>query len=277
MTTELTAGVDGVAGAVPGDAGSGDAGPIGTGSRGTRVLGALTLVGLALLAFLALVASPADAEMGDTVRLMYVHVPVVTAAYLGVLLATVGSVLVLWKGSEWWDLVSAAAIEVATVFTALTLATGMIWGRPTWGVFWVWDARLTSTAMLLLLMLGYLAVRRTTDDPAARAKRSAVVGLLLLPNVVIVNRSVEWWRSLHQDPTLITLDPKIDGLQLFTLVFGIALASVLFVWLLVHRFRLAWLQQRAEEADLGIAIAARRAEAVDAGAGGGPRRGEGAS
>jgi heme exporter protein C len=267
VTTELTAGVDGASGPVPRGDGPGDDGPIGTGSRGTRVLGALTLAGLVLLAVLALVASPADAELGETVRLMYVHVPVVTAAYLGIVLATVGSVLVLWKRSDWWDLVSASAIEVATVFTALTLITGMIWGRPTWGVFWVWDARLTSTAMLFLLMLGYLAVRRTTDDPAARAKRSAVVGLLLLPNVLIVNRSVEWWRSLHQDPTLITLDPKIDGLQLFTLVFGIAVASVLFVWLLVHRFRLAWLQQRADEADLGIAIAARRAEAVDTGPG----------
>jgi heme exporter protein C len=236
--------------------------PVGTGSGGTRVIGALVLAGVALLALLAFVASPADAELGETVRLMYVHVPVVTAAYLGIVLATVGSVAVLWKRSEWWDLVSASAVEVATVFTALTLVTGMIWGRPTWGVFWVWDARLTSTAMLFLLMLGYLAVRRTTDDPTTRARRSAVVGLLLLPNVLIVNRSVEWWRSLHQDPTLITLDPKIDGLQLFTLVFGIAVASLLFVWLLVHRFRLAWLAQRAEEADLGLAIAARRGEAA---------------
>ncbi len=254
MTTELTA--TSTEGARP-ERAEAD-GPVGTGSGGTRVLGLVTLAGIALLAFLALVASPADAELGETVRLMYVHVPVVTAAYLGIVLATLGSVVVLWKKSEWWDLVSASAIEVATVFTALTLVTGMIWGRPTWGVFWVWDARLTSTAMLFLLMLGYLAVRRTTDDPASRAKRSAVVGLLLLPNVLIVNRSVEWWRSLHQDPTLITLDPKIDGLQLFTLVFGIAVATAIFAWLAVHRFRVAWLEQRVEELDLGLAIAERR-------------------
>jgi len=116
--------------------------------------------------------------------------------------------------------------------------------------------------VLFLLLLGYLAVRRTTTDQVSRATRSAVVGMLLLPNVVIVNRSVEWWRSLHQDPTLITLDPKIDGLQLFTLVFGIATATLLLVWLLIHRFRVAWMAQRVEAHELDDAIAVRRAEAV---------------
>jgi heme exporter protein C len=240
-----------------------DPGPAGTGSRTTRVLGTVLLVAVTLLAVLALVASPADTELGETVRLLYVHVPAVSAAYLAILITTVGSVAVLWKRSAWWDLVAGSAAEIATLLTALTLVTGMIWGRPTWGVFWVWDARLTSTAVLFLLLLGYLALRRATVDPGARATRAAVVGMLLLPNVVIVNRSVEWWRSLHQDPTLLTLDPKIDGLQLFTLVFGIATATLLVVWLLVHRFRVAWLASRVEARELDDAIAARRAEAVE--------------
>lgn len=239
-----------------------DPGPHGTGSGATRALGLVTLAAVAALAVLAFVASPADREMGDNVRLIYVHVPVVVSAYLAILATAVGSGMFLWKRSRWWDLVAASCAEVATLFTALTLATGMIWGRPTWGVYWVWDARLTSTAVLFLMLLGYLAVRRTIIDHDVRGKRSAIVGLLLLPNVFIVNRSVEWWRSLHQEPTLFKLDPTIEGLQLFTLVFGMATAILVMVWLVVHRFRLAWLQDQVELTDLDLAIDARRAEAA---------------
>jgi heme exporter protein C len=235
-------------------------GPIGTGSGGTRVIGALTLVGIALVAVLAFVATPADSDMGDTVRLIYVHVPIVSVAYLGILLTTIGSVLFLWKKSEWWDLVAASSAEVSTVFMGLTLVVGMIWGKPTWGVYWVWDARLTSTLVLFLFLLGYLAVRRTSLDPLVRGRRSAIVGLLLLPNVVIVNRSVEWWRSLHQEPTLLRIDPTIEGLQLFTLVLAMAVTAGLFVWLSLHRFRLAWLQDQVDRQWLEDAIDERRSE-----------------
>ncbi len=217
--------------------GSNGAAPTGTGSGGTRLLGAVTLVGLAVVVFLAFVATPADSDMGDMVRLIYVHVPVVSIAYLGIVAATIGSVMFLWKKSAWWDLVAASTAEVSAVFMGLTLVVGMIWGRPTWGVYWVWDARLTSTLVLFLLLLGYQAVRRTSVDPLVRGKRAAIVGLLLLPNVVIVNRSVEWWRSLHQAPTLLRLDPTIEGLQLFTLMFAMAVVGVMFVWFAVHRFR----------------------------------------
>jgi heme exporter protein C len=237
-----------------------ETGPVGTGSGGTRVLGALTLAAVGLLFFLAFIASPPDARMGENVRLIYVHVPVVTAAYLGILATTIGSVMFLWKRSQWWDLVAASAAEVSALFTALTLVTGMIWGRPTWGVYWVWDARLTSTAMLFLLLLGYLAVRRTAVDTVIRGKRAAIVGLLLLPNMIIVNRSVEWWRSLHQEPTLFRLNPTIADLQLFTLVFGIVTALLVFAWLVIHRFRLGYLQDQLDRQDLVHAIDERRAE-----------------
>lgn len=234
--------------------------PIGTGSGGTRVLGAITLVGLAVAAFLAFVATPADRDMGESVRLIYVHVPIVSIAYLGILAATVGSVMFLWKKSEWWDLVAASTAEVSAVFMGLTLVVGMIWGKPTWGAYWVWDARLTSTLVLFLFLLGYQAVRRTSVDPVVRGKRSAIIGLLLLPNVIIVNRSVEWWRSLHQEPTLLRLDPTIEGLQLFTLMFSMAVVGVMFVWFAVHRFRLAWLQDQVDRRWLADAIDERRSE-----------------
>ncbi len=235
-------------------------GPRGTGSTGTLIFGAAILAGLALLLFLAFVGTKPDTSLGETMRLMYAHVPVVIAAYLGIMATTFGSVMFLWKRSQWWDLVAASAAEVSALFIALTLFLGAVWGKPTWGVWWVWDARLTSTAMLLLLLLGYLAVRRTSDDPQVRGKRSAIVGLLLLPNVIIVNRSVEWWRSLHQDPTLFRVDPTISDMQMFTLVFGIAVACALFLWLLIHRFRLAWLQDRVEAEGLDDALVERRAE-----------------
>jgi heme exporter protein C len=217
-------------------------------------------VGIALVVFLAFVATPADSDMGDTVRLIYVHVPVVSIAYLGITATTVGSIVFLWKKSAWWDLVAASTAEVSAVLMGLTLVVGMIWGKPTWGVYWVWDARLTSTLVLFLLLLGYQAVRRTSVDPLVRGKRSAIVGLLLLPNVVIVNRSVEWWRSLHQEPTLLRLDPTIEGLQLFTLVLAMVVVALLFVWLAVHRFRLAWLQDQVDRRWLVDAIDERRSE-----------------
>ena len=242
-----------------------DAGPTGTGSKGTRILGAITLAAIALGAYLALVSSPPDENMGDAVRLLYLHVPVVTVAYLTATLVTVASVMYLWKRTAWWDVTAAACGELALVFTCLTLVTGAIWGRPTWGTFWVWDPRLTATAMLALLLLGYLAVRRLPGDQVSRARRSAVVGLLVLPNVFLDNRAVTWWRSLHQGTTILeTLQPKIHDQMAFALVFNIVVGLLVGTWLLVHRWRLAWLEQQAEAAELDEAIAERRAEGAPA-------------
>ncbi|MDY7099618.1 MAG: cytochrome c biogenesis protein CcsA [Actinomycetota bacterium] len=234
--------------------------PVHTGSRFTRVFGILTAIGLALLALLGLVLSPADQLMGDSVRLMYVHVPSAITTYTGVAIATVGSIMYLRKRSEFWDLVAASAVEIGLVFCGLTLVTGMLWGRPTWGVYWVWDARLTSTALLFLLLLGYLAVRQVPADPHTRSKRSAVVALLAAVDVPIVHYSVDWWRSLHQPASLSRLDPTLDGLMLFTLVFGIVVFNMLFVWLLVHRFRVEWLAERVASVGLDRALDERRAE-----------------
>jgi heme exporter protein C len=254
-------GPDGVGGVGLGDAA--DPGPGGTGSKGTRVLGAITLAAVALGAYLALKSSPPDQNMGDAVRLLYLHVPVVTVAYITATMVTVASVMYLWKRSAWWDVTAAACGELALVFTCLTLITGAIWGRPTWGTFWVWDPRLTATAMLALLLLGYLAVRRLPGDLSSRARRSAVVGLLVLPNVFLDNRAVTWWRSLHQGTTILeTLQPKIHDQMAFALVFNIFVGLLVGSWLLVHRWRLAWLEQQAEVAELDEAIAERRAEGV---------------
>jgi heme exporter protein C len=244
------------------EAGTAPAPPSGTGSLATRILGFTILAGCALLAWLAFVVSGPDTELGDTVRLLYVHVPSAITAYLACFVCAAGSAMYLWKRSEWWDMVAGASGEIATVYAALTLVTGMLWGKPTWGTYWQWDARLTTTLMLFMLLLGYLALRKTSFDPEVAARRAAIVGLLLVPNIIVVNRSVEWWRTLHQKTTLVRLDPQIEGWQLFTFFYAWVLMIFVFAWLLIHRFRLAWLELQASGVDLTEAIEARRAEAV---------------
>jgi heme exporter protein C len=240
------------------------AAPTSTGSPATRVLGIASLAGVVLLVLLGLWWTPDDVVQGDAVRILYIHVPSATMAYTGCFITTLGSLIYLWKRSQWWELVAYAAAELAAVFTAVTLATGMLWGRPTWGVYWVWDARLTSTAMLFLLLLGYLAVRRLPADYSVRAKRASIVGLLLFPNVLIVRQSVTWWRTLHQDASLLNngLGATIEGLMLFGLFVGFVVFGLIFAWLLVHRFRVAWLEEQVAGQGLDAAIAERRAEAV---------------
>jgi heme exporter protein C len=236
-------------------------GPASTASPATRVIGLLALAGVALLVLYGLVISPADREMADSVRLMYVHVPSATYLYLGCFVTTVASGLWVWKRTPGWDALAEAGAEVGLVFAAITLLTGSLWGRPTWGTYWTWDARLTSTAVLTALLVGYLALRRLDLDPDARSTRAAVLGLLLVPNVIVVNRSVEWWRSLHQESTLVRLDPTIEGDMLTALMVGFLAIGLVFTWLMIHRFRVAWLEQQAERVDLEEALAARRAEA----------------
>ena len=231
-----------------------------TGSRTTRVLGALTLAGFAAVLLLALVVSPPDQVQGDAARLIYVHVPVAIVMNLAFAVTATGSVMWLWKKSRWWDTAAAAAAEVGVVFTGLTLLTGMIWGRPTWGVYWTWDARLTSSLLLFLMYLGYLVVRRLPADMEVRNRRAAFVALLAFIDVPIVYFSVEWWRSLHQTATL-SLNTTISGSMLFTLCVSIVVFITCFLWLLVHRFRVAWLEDEAELSGLAAAIDERRAEA----------------
>jgi len=235
-----------------------------TSSRGTRLLGGLTLAGLGLLLGFTFLWSPADRVQKDAVRLMYVHVPTAIVAFTACFVTTVASAMWLRRRSEGWWVLGAASAEVALVFTGLALLTGSIWGRITWGTYWDWDPRITSTTMLFILLVGYLALRRIDSEAGGAAPggaRSAIVGLLLFPNVVIVHFSVDWWRSLHQTATITRLDPTIEGTMLFTLMLGIVVFTMLFAWLLIHRFRLGWLEERAGATGLDDAIVERRAEA----------------
>ena len=237
-----------------------------TGTRATRVIGVLALLGVPLLLLLGLVTSPPDVTMGDSVRMMYVHVPSAWLAYLAFGVTALCSLLYLWKRTRslTLDRFAGASAEIGVLFTGLALVTGMLWGRPTWGVYWTWDARLTSTALLFLLFLGYLAIRRLPAPPEVRAKRAAIAGLIAFVDVPIVHLSVDWWRSLHQDATVVRrdLNAELDGTMLFTLFFGLFVFTLIYVWLLLHRQRQLWLEDHQGQTSLDQAIAERRAEAT---------------
>jgi heme exporter protein C len=166
--------------------------------RSSALLGLVALAAVAAAQALGFVTSPPDRDMGHLQKIMYVHVPAAWNAFLAFFVVAVASVHYLWLRRERSDLLAASAAEVGTVFTALTLVLGSIWGRPTWGVWWTWDPRLTSTAVLLIIFVGYLALRSFADDPDRRARWSAAVGILGALNVPIVYMSVKWWRTLHQ-------------------------------------------------------------------------------
>ena len=200
--------------------------------------------------------------MGELVRIMYVHVPVAVACYLAFFVTAAASVMYLIRKTDGWDTLAAASAEVGVVFTILTLATGSIWGHIAWGTWWEWDPRLTSTLLMLVVYVGYLALRRAVIDPVVRAKRAAVVGLVAFANVPIVHYSVDWWRGIHQPATISRLDPTIDGMKLFALMFGMVVATAVYAWLMIHRFRLQYAENQLEAKGLDLALTERRAEAA---------------
>ncbi len=232
-----------------------------TGSRATRVVGVAALVFVGLLLLFGLVLSAPDASQGDAVRLFYVHVPsAIVSLYIAFSITFVGSIIYLRKQSTFWDLLAGASAEVGVVFLGLTLITGMLWGKPTWGAYWTWDPRLTSTAVSMILYLGYLVVRRLEMDPVARSRRAAVIGIVSFANLIIVRYSVQWWRSLHQTSTLDPRDTQISGLMYFSWFLGTLFALAAFAWLVMHRFRVAWMEDQLDAHHLDTALAERRAE-----------------
>ncbi len=234
---------------------------IGTSSPATRILGVLSIIGLIALVVFGLVISPADFELGETIRILYMHVPTVSVAYLAFIITGVGSVIYLWKRSEFWDLLAASAAEIGVLFFGLTIFNGMMWGKITWGVFWRWEPRLVTTTVLFITYIGYLVVRSIPTDTRTRGTVSAVIGIMAIVNIPITHKAVDWWRGLHQSSTIFaTVDPDMRGTQLFSAYLGLTVFLVIFAWLLIHRFRVAWLSERARGIGLDEAIAARRAE-----------------
>ena len=207
---------------------------------------ALSVVLLGLGAWLGLAWAPPDREMGDVQRIMYVHVPSVWVALLALILNFATSVAYLLKNSWRLDAMAEASAEVGFLFGANGVLLGAIWGRPTWGVWWTWDPRLTTAAIMLVAYAGYLALRRFIEDPERRAVWSAVVAILAAVDLPILWFSVKWWRSLHQvQSTRESVDP---AMQIPLLVNTLAFLFLVGLFIAV-RYRIA-LRARAEEVAL---------------------------
>ena len=214
--------------------------------RAQRVLGWLTLLGLAATSVFALAVVPADAEQGDVQRLMYVHVPAAWLAFLSFGVVFLASVAYLRTGRIRWDRIAVASAEIGVLFCVLTLILGSLWGRPVWGTWWTWDPRLTTTVVLLLIYVGYLSLRKVADSPSRRAHWSAVVGVVGFVDVPIVHMSVVWWRSLHQEATVIRPGtPTMDPSMLVALLLGTVAFSVAYGYLMAVRLRVGRLEDHA--------------------------------
>ena len=199
----------------------------------------------------AIAISPPDRDMGDLQKIMYVHVPAAWMTMLSPLAVLYFGLRYLWTRREEDDLLAASSAEVATTFAGLTLALGMIWARPTWGVWWTWDARLTSMLVLFLMLAGYLALRALIDERDRRAQWSAVVGVLGALNVPIVYMSVRWWRTIHQiQSSPETVDRAyVVGLRLnaFAMLF-------VMIYFVRRRYEAALLERMAERASERAAL-----------------------
>jgi heme exporter protein C len=155
---------------------------------------ALTLLGL----YWALIVSPVDYQQGDSVRIMYVHVPAAwMSLFIYIVMAVAGAIGLIWQ-IKLANVVASVSAPIGAAFTFLALVTGAVWGKPMWGTWWVWDARLTSELILLFLYLAYMSLNNAFDNPKTAAKASSVLAIVGLVNIPIIYYSVEWWNSLHQ-------------------------------------------------------------------------------
>ena len=192
--------------------------------------------------------SPKVESQGDAARMLFVHVPTIWLGYLAFTVTFVASIGYLVTRRLRWDLVAGSSAEIGVVFTTVAIIGGMIWGKATWNVYWTWDARLTLTAILLFVYLGYLALRRAISDPVARARRSSILGIFGLVQLIPVHFSVTWWRTLHQTNTFRPRDIQMDGPILAALLISVAAFTLTYAALLRHRVALAQIELEAIEA-----------------------------
>ena len=188
--------------------------------------------------YFGLFVAPADYQQGETVRIMYVHVPSAwMAMFVYSSIAIASAMALIWK-HPLADLIGKASAPVGAGFTVICLVTGCLWGKPMWGTWWVWDARLTSVLILFFLYLGYIALNNAFDDPVRGAKASAVLALVGAVNLPIIKFSVDWWNTLHQPASVTRLDaPAIHSSMLWPLLL-MALGFTLFYFsILILRVR----------------------------------------
>jgi heme exporter protein C len=187
---------------------------------------------------------PTEEFQGIVQRIFYVHVPAAWIAYLAFAVVVVGSVAYLRTAATKWDLVARSSAEVGVVFAAINIVTGMLWGRPIWGTYWTWDARLTSMFVLLLIYVGYLTFRGLAVDQTRGARIAAVIGIVGFVDVPLVHFSVRWFRTQHPTPTVVLPEstPQLPTEMLAALLFMVGAFTLVYALLLVLRVRLASLE-----------------------------------
>ena len=204
-----------------------------------RVLGWLSAIALATGLVMAFGVAPREISQGNVQRIMYVHPPLAWVAYVAFVVVAVASIAYLVRRRPAADRLAHASAEVGVLFTGLAIATGSIWGKPTWGTWWTWDARLTSVAILFVMYVGYLLLRATIEDHERAARYCAVLGIVAALDMPLVHFSVYWWRTLHQPPSLM----KPGGFTgsaaiLWPLLVNVAAFTLLYAYLVAKRARL---------------------------------------
>lgn len=218
----------------------------------TTLLGGATAVALLVAVGLGL-SAPLDINQGSLVRLMFVHVPSAWLSYLAYGGTGLFGLLYLIRRQRRWDRLAMASAEIGVLFTVVTIVGGMLWAKPTWGTYWVWDARLTTTALSLVVYGGYLLMRTLIDDPERRARVSAVVGIVGTLYVPVNYMAVEWWRGVHQTQTLKLLGKmRFDAAPIYGWVLLVAVVAFTFLYLYMLRVRgaLAAREEAREEREL---------------------------
>jgi heme exporter protein C len=223
-----------------------------------NIVARLALFFILLGLYWGLIKAPPDAFQGDVQRIMYLHIPSILTAYLSFFLVFVGSCLYLWKREKRDDILAYSAAEIGVLFTALTIVEGSIWGRPTWGVWWTWDARLTLTAILLLIFVGYLMLRSLIEDESRAAVSAAVLGIIGFLDIPLIHMSVYWWRTLHQPPSILRPDKapweNIHPAMLAALAINLVGFLFLYFYLLSLRFRFGEISEEIKARRLNAAV-----------------------
>ena len=206
---------------------------------GEYALGAATGLSVVVWLWAAFFYAPTDAVQGDVQRIEYLHVPMAWVAYLAFFVVFVASILYLWRRDTRWDLLARASAEIGTIFTTLVLITGSLWGRPVWGTWWAWDARMTTTLILWFVYVAYLLLRSYTGLSDGGARAAAVLGIVGFVDVPINYLSVTWWRTLH--PALqvpLGGSPQAPPAVILALMLGLLTFTLLYAFLLIQVYRL---------------------------------------
>lgn len=218
---------------------------------------AAAVIGLGVGLYMSFFVAPPDYQQGDTVRIMFIHVPSAWLAMFGYGLMAVAALGTLVWRHPLADVAAKSVAPIGATFTFLALITGSLWGKPMWGTYWVWDARLTSVLVLFLMYLGLIALWRAVDDPGRAARVAAVLILVGAINLPIIKFSVDWWNTLHQPASVMRLDgPTIDPSMLWPLLVMAIAMTLLFLALSLMTMRNEILRRRVRTLQLVAAGAA---------------------